>query len=366
MFLVLLTVCLTSPVLDTTEAGNESWEEESNWSEISAGKCKSFCAKKVVLGVHEWPDMCKMSSCKGCAQCGLDYVEKPKCPHTPAPTEGKAPLDVITDLDHSWLLQLPCKGITCEREYTTLKIGGASQVGEKDLTKFQLTSKTYTDGTTQYCSAGFYASQDDGGTPVVVFHVPTSGVSTSGSKNPRVELREMDATGGKGGWSLGSTKSMSTTQRFVRLPAVHKSVTFTQLFDGTFGAFVEVQTRICSGRETMPDKTTKCNKGGLYAMVWMRDKTTKHIELTCLAPYKEGDKYTLKVDVSNFAITFNFQPEGGAASTYTAPCKEVATCGAASSPKIYFKTGAYIQNAKDEARNDYALLLQYATSHKAA
>jgi hypothetical protein len=67
----------------------------------------------------------------------------------------------------------------------------------------------------------------------VVFRAPVNGVTTSGSKNPRSELREMGGGGdGKAGWSSGSgTHWMAITQAFTKLPEGKPELVGGQIHD---------------------------------------------------------------------------------------------------------------------------------------
>ena len=58
-------------------------------------------------------------------------------------------------------------------------------------------------------------------------------------------------------------------------------------------------TRECKGYERMWDGASKCEKGLLYMMVWLRKiYSPSDIELTPLAQYEIGTKYTLQVHAS--------------------------------------------------------------------
>ena len=67
----------------------------------------------------------------------------------------------------------------------------------------------------------------------VVFRAPVNGVTTSGSKNPRSELREMTDNGsGPAGWSsTAGTHTMAVTEAFVHLPAVKPHLVGAQIHD---------------------------------------------------------------------------------------------------------------------------------------
>ena len=157
-------------------------------------------------------------------------------------------------------------------------------------------------------------------------------------------------------------RRLSVTQRIMHLASVRQSVTVLQLFDGESGAFIEVMTRLCSGREGLIGGSDgmRCNENELYLMIWHMDSITKKLDLRALAPYTVGTKYMLQLHVKNRRIAFVYQTIEAKPVSYThvIPC-EKGLCGAADSKKLYFKTGAYIQYAKEEEPNGHVLLYQY-------
>jgi len=231
----------------------------------------------------------------------------------------------------------------------------------KDLASYNLVPRGYKAGGKQFCTGGFYASKDASKTDMVVLYNPVSGVTTPGSKNPRVELREMKSNKMKGGFNMQKGKhTLNMSQRIMHLPKKKKSVCFVQLFDEGYGAFVEVMTRICTGNQRMaPDRKKKCKKGKLYTMVFHRDSNTHKIEYTMLAEYKVGTKFKLDVEVEKGIMTFHYQPEGVQPVTYVARCNDEEKCGSKNAV-IYFKTGAYLQKAPEESNDDYVLSYQYS------
>ncbi|MGI8813944.1 MAG: polysaccharide lyase family 7 protein, partial [Pseudonocardia sp.] len=86
---------------------------------------------------------------------------------------------------------------------------------------------------------GSFASDDwfnvGRGCEAVAFRAPVNGVTTSGSKNPRSELREMTAGGtGNAGWSSTSgTHTMTLTEAFTRLPEGKPHVVGGQIHDAS-------------------------------------------------------------------------------------------------------------------------------------
>lgn len=332
-------------------------------TQLKTPKCKSYCAKK--LSANKKPCTWSSGNCAACPQCQAGYKpawELSPCPRTESlpVNKNKKPADVLPSLKTSWKLQLPCKDLTCSTSPTKITNTGPASVNMKDLKGYSLVPRGYKADGKQYCTGGFYASKD-GMEDMVVLYDPVSGVTTGGSVNPRVELREMKSNKIKGGFNMQSGKhTLHMTQRIMHLPAKRKSVCFVQLFDEGYGAFVEVMTRICSGRETMAyDKTKKCAKGKLYTMVFHRDSNTHKIDYTMLAEYHVGTKFTLDVEVEHGVMKFLYKPQGDAPVSYTAYCNDQKKCGSKNAV-IYFKTGAYLQKAPEEKSDDYVLSYQYA------
>ena len=294
-------------------------------------------------------------------------------------------------------MQLPCSTSTCSdtvaTKTATVTNGGAASVPWSTLPTFSLLPVEYnitnTSGSFQFCSAGFYASTDEAGADVVVVYDPTVGYTTSGSDNPRVELRQTTISGKNAGWFLNRTSAttLTVTQRIMKLPAVHKSVTVMQIFDTSNGHFVEVQTRVCRGKSyelSAAGAQYGCTAGGLYMVIYwvQRANATDTNNYIFLAPYAVGTQYTLSAAASNAAIVFAYTANGATTVTYTLACP-ATSCGAYSSRNgLYFKTGAcetaqydalriciewawpvagaYLQNAYLEANTDYALLYMYS------
>jgi len=224
---------------------------------------------------------------------------------------------------------------------------------------------TNTSGAFQFCTAGFYASTDDVGADVLVIYDPAVGYTTSGSDNPRTELRQTTTSGANAGWFLNQTTltTLTVTQRIMHLPSVYQSLTVVQIFDTTNGHFVEVQTRICRGKSyerSAAGATNGCAAGGLYMVIYWVDSVTQANNYIFLDRYTVGTKYTLTAAAGNSAIVFTYNLQNGGSVTYTLPCP-AASCGAYSSSKgLYFKAGAYMQYAYLEANTDYALLYMYS------
>merc|ERR1711988_34510 len=342
--------------------------------------CKSYCERNVALGKAAWLTGSKpyCTRNKNCAKCDPCIAPPAKCPLAPE-AAGMLPIEVLPGMTEYWKLQLPCGHVACNSDYFSITPGKPASVRPHELAKYEVIPRSYTKDGKQFCSGGFYAAKDEASEgaeeDMVVMYVPVSGLTTSGSINPRVEFREMK-NGANGGWNVNlGTHKLSMEQKIMHVPANKKSVAFVQIFDGSpdcgeagrCSAFIEVMTRICSGsdsrgrcRETMTDKETCCTEGELYAMVWLRHKDTGNMDYTMLAPFVEGTRFSLDVTVSNGDIDFSYQAEDRSEPVeYTVECQTRSACGAADSNHVYFKTGAYMQKAPDEAVDDYILLYQY-------
>lgn len=274
-----------------------------------------------------------------------------------APAASRATVCSSGIIDCStWEVQLPCSNTVCNSDYYTITIGGATQallssISASSAYAYSLLPAVYTISGTAYCSPGFYASTDASGTPIIAFYDPTVGLTTSGSVNPRVELREMTSTGALASWSLvdGSTNTLTIVQSIQYVAAVHQSVTIMQIFDSANGAFIEVQSRLSSA-------------GVLgISIIWFQDWTSSDTEtkVTLVPQYVLGTKYTLKATASskNNVSSINFSYVDYAEVSYTA----TVSCGCSLSD-VYFKTGAYGQYASTEAPNDHHLVYLYGAA----
>lgn len=175
----------------------------------------------------------------------------------------------------------------------------------------------------------------------VVFKVRTDGATTSGSKNPRSELREMTSGGqANASWSSSSgVHSMEVEFAVNTLPIGSKPQVVTgQIHDAS------------------DDITVFRVEGSLtnrsIASIWITDGNTTHGHLLTDA-YRLGDKYRVGFIVSNGQIhyTFNGQP--------------VAYAQSKSFSGAYFKAGSYNQSGGictklADGQCDYAEVTVYA------
>ena len=73
---------------------------------------------------------------------------------------------------------------------------------------------------------------------MVVLHVPVAGTTTSGSKNTRIELRQMKDAHAKAGFSLKGDprRTLKTRITIQHLPVNWNSTSFVQIFNGGYSA----------------------------------------------------------------------------------------------------------------------------------
>ena len=184
-----------------------------------------------------------------------------------------------------------------------------------------------------YCNGGWYYALDAFSVPILVFFDPMVGTTTAHSKNPRVELCEVNPNGTIASWSLidGSTNVMKCTQRIVHLANVSNSVTIAQVFTTKYGAFIEVQTR------RNPSNSSELCMYVIWFNGWESIRS-EHLEK--LGAYTLGTKYTLTITAEssnrNSTIKFLYEPEGEPPISY-------ALQSGASMSDMYFKSGAYVR-----------------------
>lgn len=270
------------------------------------------------------------------------------CEGRPPAINGMTPFDVMPDLV-DWKLQLPCEKIAevgnnyqCTGDYTELlrrkdSPGIKSLPPGNELKTFSLLPKAYAG---DFCSGGFYVAEDPEGEAAIAINTPTSGTTTSGSDNPRVELREMAGPSTNGGFKLmhsnGGMNSLEFQQRIMHVPPNYGSTCFAQVFNGGYykpgsspnsakggGPFIELITKKCEfSWQRYPDGT-KCPKGSLNIMVWKDGKYGGKGGVT-LAPYELGTKFKFKIDVpGDGTIHFNYMPETGNKVSWTLDCNNL-------------------------------------------
>lgn len=189
----------------------------------------------------------------------------------------------------------------------TLPINGAQEIKQPELATY----------TSKYCEL-----EPNGGfpNPGVIFRAWHGGDTTSGSKNPRSELREMP-----GGWS--STKGrhqMVVTGEVTRLTVVKPEVVVAQIHDDE-------------------DDVTVFRLEG--TKLWITSGDTTHGYLLD-ANLPLGKRYAVGFDVSGGVVSYTYN---GVTVPYTLKTKATG---------CYFKTGNYLQSnpgtAPSESASEYS------------
>ena len=319
--------------------------------------------------------------------------------------------DDVVNLDEDWKLQLPCLDIAtdanglsyCTDDRTELINGSASPgvwtvfMSEDNspgdysgpyLGDFRLMPREY--GPSRMCSGGMYVADDADGDQMVVLYVPIAGTTTPGSKNPRVELRQMQSgTSSNAGFNLSNpgTNKLTTTQRVVHVPANYKSTSVVQVFNGGYsaappagfsggGPFIEIITQKCQySWQKVADSGTRCPAGAIGIGVWKDGKFGGKGGFI-FEEYTLGTKFDLEIVIpGDGSVTIKYKHTGDAdwLTTYTFDCDDGAPDGGnpclagqsgdAAYPTangVYFKVGSYVQKAPDEAADDYALSYMYS------
>jgi hypothetical protein len=142
----------------------------------------------------------------------------------------------------------------------------------------------------------------------VVFRAPVNGVTTSGSKNPRSELREM-TDGSPASWSSDSgTHTLTVVEAFTELPEGKPQLVGAQIHDAT-------------------DDITVFRLEG--SNLYVTDGNNPHFKLITNS-YRLGTRYEAKYVVSGGKITafYNGQPVATLTKSFSG---------------AYFKAGAYTQ-----------------------
>ncbi len=144
----------------------------------------------------------------------------------------------------------------------------------------------------------------------VRFRAPVNGVTTSGSKNPRTELREMESDGSDEiEWSSTSGKhTMTVREAFTHLPEDKPHVVGAQIHGGD-------------------DDVTALRLEGTKLYVTKGDTTHHHL---ITDDYQLGTVFTVRYVVAKGKVKVYFNGR-------------LETTIAHSDPSNYFKTGAYTQ-----------------------
>lgn len=171
-------------------------------------------------------------------------------------------------------------------------------------------------------SRTFWEVLPDGSARLRTWH---GGGTTSGSANPRTELRELTLTGGLADWSTTSgSHSLTVTTQVNRLTKVRPHVVLAQIHDDEDDVTVfRLENR----------------------NLWITDGDATHSQLVT-ASFELGQPYTLGFDVADGVIRYRFN---GATLNY-AQKKKTDGC--------YFKAGLYLQSnpktAPGESTDEYA------------
>jgi hypothetical protein len=232
---------------------------------------------------------------------------------------GNYPMDVINS--KNWKLTLPIGSPT------EIKVGATPDL------------MTYTD-------EWFRLNTDKNGT---VFKVRTDGATTSGSDNPRSELREMKDDGkNSASWSSTSgTHSMIVEQSVDVLPIGTKPVVVAGQIHDSDDDITVIRVEGNTYNSNTGDKALNS--------IWITNGDTAHGYLVTNS-YKLGDKFSIGFKVSNGKINYVYN---GQDLSYS---KSKSFSGA------YFKAGAYNQSGgncttltsgSDVGKCDYAQVTIY-------
>lgn len=154
--------------------------------------------------------------------------------------------------------------------------------------------------------------------PAVVFYAPASGSTTSGSDNPRSELREMTANGTKRAeWNMKSgTHTMTIVQAITRRP---------KRSDG--------QNPVVAGQiHDDADDVTVARLQGPHLVATRDDKTSGPGTFILIPNYKLGTYFTLKMVANASGTTY-----------YINGVKKGTISMVRNGSGCYFKAGAYTQ-----------------------
>jgi hypothetical protein len=157
--------------------------------------------------------------------------------------------------------------------------------------------------------------------------------TTSGSSNPRTELRQMDTNGtGTTGWPFTSGYGVQVCLRWTKLPNSLKRCSGMQIHDASDDV-LQIKTEVVSG--TLKYGYNK-NGGSFVA----------------LGNYTEGDWLTVRIMVTG-SSTLNIIHKAGTDPTL-AGATTTSVTGVTHSGNGYFKVGTYPQSTGSESSSDYA------------
>jgi len=329
----------------------------------------------------------------------------------------RVPKDVIPQLDEHWRLQLPCETIstyesrkggasqqisTCDGDYQRLWNRGSSPgyhtVQLHELHDFILMPKQYSIGSKKVCSGAMYPAESNGN-QMVVFHVPVAGTTTPGSKNTRIELRQMEFNNFRAmaGFSLkdGYQRTLRTTMSIVHAPQKYRSTSVVQIFNAGYsedkdapspkykggGPFIEVIIQKCKTKRQKLPNGRSCTVGNIGIGVW-KDGKFGYQGGFLFEEYTLGTKFELEIDIpGDGKIVFRYRHADQTVDdwiTKTMDCDDpgvddrgeaIREClwysrgkGNAAYPHsngLSWKIGNYVQKAPEEDPSDYALVHVY-------
>jgi hypothetical protein len=159
----------------------------------------------------------------------------------------------------------------------------------------------------------------NGGGNGIRFRVFHGGATTSGSKNPRSELREMRSDGDEAKWSIGSGKhSMEVRGKVNRLTRVKPQVVIGQIHGGS-------------------DDVTVWRVEGKSLFITKGDDNHAH---KVTDDFELGTEYTIKFEVADGKVRYRFN---GDLVPFTLS-SSASTC--------YFKAGNYLQSNPTSASGE--------------
>jgi hypothetical protein len=169
-------------------------------------------------------------------------------------------------------------------------------------------------------SNDYYYTADDGGQ---IFMDPHHGITSSGSKHPRTELRELDSDGNRVEWSASGTNTLTVTGQVLQVGGGAKGrVTVGQVYNGT---------------DSIPlFELEYSNAVGGFVGVYEESKGGSSGVIDLNTPVDPYSQYTFSLDLSNNQLTVTIN---GNQVYWNSPSDAVINNG------FYFKAGAYDQTA---------------------
>jgi hypothetical protein len=169
-------------------------------------------------------------------------------------------------------------------------------------------------------SDDYYFTADDGGQ---IFMDPVHGTTSSGSKHPRTELREVDSSGSHVEWSASGSNTLTVTGQVLQVGGGAKGrVTVGQVYNGT---------------DSIPlFELEYSNAAGGFVGVYEEAKGGASGLIDLNTPVDLNSQYRFLLDLSNNQLTVTIN---GNQVYWTSPSDAVINNG------FYFKAGAYDQTA---------------------